>query len=48
MLERKTEGYQNDALKRELSVKSKVTIGRPADRIIEFAVNEIIVMRTYG
>ncbi|HZD34535.1 MAG TPA: universal stress protein [Nitrososphaeraceae archaeon] len=48
MLERKIEDYQHD---RELSVKSKVTIGRPADRIIEFAVNEkvdLIVMGTSG
>ena len=51
MLERKIEEYQNDTLKRELSVKSKVTIGRPANRIIEFAVNEkvdLIVMGTSG
>jgi len=51
MLERKIEEYQNDALKRELSVETKVFIGNTPDMIIEFATNEkveLIVMGTSG
>jgi nucleotide-binding universal stress UspA family protein len=51
MLERKIEEYQNDALKRELSVETKVVIGNTPDMIIEFATNEkveLIVMGTSG